>query len=132
MNGEEQINIPEGYERLIKGEKLGNLPKRTVSLHAQKRITFSKDLGKILSKYFGVETFINRDEKKIILIPSNDKVVASKLSRVPGKNEDNNFTGLHISSSAFKKENIKSGLYKIRHNLGIMEFKFDEKKEEDQ
>lgn len=123
-----QIEIPEGYERLVKGEKWGLLQKRTISITSTNRITFSRDLGKLLNDFYGVEIFINRKKKKILIIPSNDGVVAQKLTRPSDKSKAkwnrNSYSSFCIFSKAFGKENIKSGIWSVRWNLGRIEFDY--------
>lgn len=117
------IKIPEGFERLIKGEKLGGLPFRTISLHAQtKRVTFSKDLGKYLKNFWGIEVFINRSKKIILFIPSNNQVKACRITRP--SNSNNNYTSFSIFSTAFRNENLEDGEYPVRFNFGKIEFDY--------
>jgi|GEM_PF-5562771 len=123
-------DIPEGFERLIKGEKLGFLPNRTIAVSNSDRVTFSKDLGKLLFPYFGLEVFINRSKKKILFIPSNDKMTACKLTK-PTNNKNNGYTSHSIFSKKFYREGIKEGIYPVRYNFGRVEFdyKLNDKKD---
>lgn len=119
-------SIPEGFERLIKYGAQSQLPKRTISVNSGS-ITISQDMMKIIKnkgEFFGLEVLINRNNKKILLIPSNDKDISFKFG-VPWKNNSNRvYKSNMIFTSKIKQENIKTGYYNAKINLGIIEFTY--------
>ena len=123
-------NIPEGFERLIKNAKFGRLPERTIQISkVTPRVTFSRDLAKFLEKYWGVELFIDRKKKIILMIPSNNEVDSFKITK-PSQSaaKRSPYSCYNIFSKNFLTENIEGGIYKVRYNLGRIEFNYNLKK----
>jgi len=101
------------FRTIAKGRKTENLPNRTISISKRGSIGFSRDLIKILKKYYGVEIMVDEENGVVGFKPSNNELIAYALHKTEaGRIKDLNCFSI-FGGLEYKR-------YEARFNDGII------------